>query len=110
IEVLCTQAGARRLEDRVLQITTSLGVRRAPVERRALTREIRSVRVQGHDVRVKIAVLPDGSLRVKPEFDDVARVAAATGQTVPQIGHEARCAAEQVDKEGVVPAASSALA
>jgi uncharacterized protein (DUF111 family) len=32
-------------------------------------------------VGLKVVTLPDGTRRAKPEFDDLARVAAATGRT-----------------------------
>jgi uncharacterized protein (DUF111 family) len=40
-----------------------------------------AVSVFGHDVALKIVTLPDGMTRLKPEFDDVDRVARATGKT-----------------------------
>ena len=46
------------------------------------TRASSTVRVLGHNVRMKIAALPDGSRRVKPEFDDCARAARAAGVPV----------------------------
>jgi uncharacterized protein (TIGR00299 family) protein len=110
LEVLCAPASARRLEDRVLQVTTSLGVRRTEVQRRALAREMRVVRVHGHDVRVKVATLPDGAWRAKPEYDDLAAVAAATGMPVLQIAAAARRAAELAMEGGVTQPASGALA
>jgi hypothetical protein len=80
IEVLSAPSRAGELEALLLGETTSLGVRRAVVRRRALPRSQRSVMVLGHEIGVKVAVLPDGTRRVKPEFEDVQRVAQATGR------------------------------
>jgi len=94
LEVLCTPATVFELEGRILQSTTTLGVRATTVERRALAREMRTVDVLGHPIRVKVATLPDGSARAKPEFDDVAHVATVTGRTLREIADRARVASE----------------
>ena len=80
IEVLSSPSRAGELESLLLGETTSIGVRRAVVRRRALPRSQRSVTVLGHDIAVKVVALPDGTRRVKPEFEDVQRVAQATGR------------------------------
>jgi len=95
IEVLARAADARRLEDGLLSWTTTLGVRRSTVERRALERETVTVQVGGHEVAVKVARLPDGRRRAKPEFEDVNRVAEATGRPGADIFEEARRQAER---------------
>jgi len=44
---------------------------------------------------VKVATLPDGSSRGKPEFDDVKRIALATGRLPADIYQLALGAAER---------------
>lgn len=110
LEVLCAPAAAAALEDLVLRATTTLGVRRQRVERRTLPREMRRVRVLGHEIAVKVATLPDGTRRAKPEFDDVARVARLTGRALSQVATAARAAAELEVEERVPQAASASLA
>jgi uncharacterized protein (DUF111 family) len=39
----------------------------------------------GHSVAVKVVRLPDGTLRAKPEFVDVQRVAEQTGRPLRDI-------------------------
>ena len=90
VEVLCTPGDADRLERLLLIESTTIGVRRAAVQRRALPRETRTVQVQGHAIRVKVVSLPDGSSRAKPEFDDVQRVAAETGRPLQEIAEAAK--------------------
>lgn len=85
LEVLCAPDRADALEARLLAETTSIGVRRQSVHRRALPRESRDVTVLGHRVGVKTVTLPDGSRRGKPEYEDVERVALATGRTAHDI-------------------------
>lgn len=79
VEVLARTSDADALEALLFARSTTLGVRRADVRRRVLPRRIATVAVLGHDVRVKLATLPDGSERGKPEFDDVRRVSSETG-------------------------------
>lgn len=89
IEVLCHPEDARRLELILFSQTTTLGIRHSLVSRSVLPRVVRTVSVLGYDIALKVATLPDGSSRVKPEFDDVARVAAATGKPLAFVRDEA---------------------
>lgn len=95
IEVLTRPSLARRLEDELFATTTTLGVRRSSVERRALRRQQRTVDVLGHAVRVKVATLPDGGHRGKPEYEDVQVVSRATGRSLSDVTSLALAAAEQ---------------
>ena len=95
VELLCTPGDAGRFASMLLTETMTIGVRRSEVRRVTLPRRIVEVNVLGHSVRVKIAVLPDGADRVKPEFDDVQRVALATGRRPVDIYQLALGAAER---------------
>ncbi len=90
IECLVAPQDADRFEAMLLVESTTIGVRRFEVARRALPRTERTVSVAGHEVRVKVVTLPDGSTRAKPESDDVVRVAQATGRSVRQVADDAR--------------------
>ncbi|MDE3150860.1 MAG: nickel pincer cofactor biosynthesis protein LarC [Gemmatimonadota bacterium] len=94
VEVLARAASADALERVLFAETSTIGVRRGAVERHALPREVRQVTVAGHAVAVKIATLPDGTRRAKPEYDDVERVALATGRTLRDIFLEAAALAD----------------
>ena len=80
VELLCRPEDAPRFEQLLLTDTTTIGVRRSEVTRLTLARRQREVEVLGHTVRIKTVVLPEGGTRTKPEFDDVQRVALATGR------------------------------
>jgi len=95
VELLCSPEDAERFESLLLTETTTIGVRRSEVSRVALARTEGTVAVLGHEVRVKIVVLPAGGMRVKPEFDDVQRVALATGRRPADIYQLALGAAER---------------
>lgn len=81
IEILAAPPAASELEALLLAETTTIGVRRSLVRRAALPRSRESVSVLGHTIAVKVVQLPDGRRRAKPEFDDVQRVALATGRS-----------------------------
>jgi uncharacterized protein (TIGR00299 family) protein len=74
VTALCRPGQAGPVQARLLTETGSLGARRHAVQRRALPRQEAVVTVQGHRIRVKI-----GPHRAKPEHDDVAAAALATG-------------------------------
>ena len=89
IEVLCAHEEADRLERLLLIESTTIGVRRYLVTRRALPRELREVQVRGDRVRLKVVTLPDGKRRAKPEFDDVRRVCETQGRSFADVAAEA---------------------
>ena len=81
IEIMCRPSDASRFESLLLRETSTIGVRRTEVSRVALRREEQITDVLGHSVRLKVVTLSDGVRRAKPEFDDVHRVALATGRS-----------------------------
>ncbi len=91
-----TQPGvADRLQQLIIEHTSTLGVRRHQVTRAALARSWASVEVDGHPVRVKIGHDATGVRQVNPEFDDVSRVAADTGRPEREVLDRARSAARR---------------
>jgi hypothetical protein len=95
IEVLCRPVDAARLEQLLLVESSTIGVRRRTVQRRALEREVINVTVLGHTVSAKVVLLPNGRRRAKPEFADVERVALATGRPLQDISRLAAIEAER---------------
>ena len=95
IEILCRPLDTEQFERLLLTETTSIGVRRSEVSRVALTRSEITVEVLGHPVRLKVVALPSGGTRAKPEFDDVQRIALATGRLPADIYQLALGAAER---------------
>jgi len=84
ISALCPAAAADAVESRLLRETGSLGARRYDVRRRGLPRSGSGVVVAGHPVRIKV-----GPHRAKPEHEDVAAAARATGLPQRVIGERA---------------------
>ncbi len=93
LEVLCAMADAHRLESLLLSESSSIGVRRTIVTRRALARRELIVMVEGQAIRLKEVTLPDGSTRAKPEWEDVQAVARVLARPAPEIADRARQAA-----------------
>ncbi len=88
VEALVKPADLARIEEKILAQFTTLGVRRVDVARTALARESTIVRVGDHELRVKVATLPDGTTRAKVEFDDLNRVAQETMRPIADIRSE----------------------
>lgn len=99
VEVLTTPALSAPLRRILVTHTTTLGVREHEVVRYALPREELVVKSFGEDVRVKVALLPDGTHRAKPEFDDVQRVAKLTGRPAQEVAADALHAAQHALKK-----------
>jgi hypothetical protein len=85
VEALVQTSDLARLEEKIFQHFTTLGVKTFDVVRSALQRESTLVRFDGRDIRVKVATLPDGTRRAKPEFDDLRRVAEETERPLAEI-------------------------
>ena len=77
--VVAEPGDARRLADRLLRETPTLGVRMRDERRVELPRRAAEVDTPYGPVRVKVAILPSGGERVMPEFESVAEVAARSG-------------------------------
>ena len=88
VEALVRASDLARIEEKIFQHFSTLGVKTLDVVRNALARESKMVRFDGRDIRVKVATLPDGSKRAKPEFDDLRRVAEETSRPLSEIRSE----------------------
>jgi uncharacterized protein (TIGR00299 family) protein len=107
IEVLVRPDQVAGLENILFAETTTIGARRTRVERHALPRETHVIQVRGHPVRMKVVELPGGGRRVKPEFDDVSRLAEVTGITLREAMNAAREAGERLGSDRVLHGAGA---
>ena len=98
VEVLAHEATAEDLEALLFEHTTTLGVRRVAVERHSLPRAGAVVDVLGHEVRIKVATLPNGRQRRKPEYDDLWAIARVTGRSLSDVSSLALAAASERDR------------
>jgi uncharacterized protein (TIGR00299 family) protein len=88
VEALVRAADVSRLEEKILLQFTTLGVKRTDIVRTALQRESKVFNLGGHEIRVKVSTLPDGTTRAKAEFDDLNRVAQETMRPVAELRAE----------------------
>jgi uncharacterized protein (TIGR00299 family) protein len=65
--------------------SSTIGMREHRVGKHALARELRTVLVDGVEVRVKVATLDGEVVNVVPEYDDVAAAAARLGRPVKAV-------------------------
>lgn len=65
--------------------TSSIGLRQSVVTKHALAREVEAVHVSGQRVGVKVARQAGRVVTAQPEYDDVARAAAALGRPVRDV-------------------------
>ena len=79
IEVLCGEATIPALEQVIFEDTTTIGIRRSPLWRTALPREILEVQTPLGPARVKAVTLPSGERRQYPEYETVAALATSAG-------------------------------
>jgi len=83
--VLCEPHDARRLAEIVLRETSTLGVRIREERRIELPRRILEVQTSYGTVRVKAAILPEGTERPMPEFESVLEIAGRSGASVQAV-------------------------
>ena len=102
LSVLGSVSHAAALRDRILELTSTIGVRQTTVDRWALERGWVDVDVEGHAVPVKVAHRDGAIIHATPEFEDVAALAAELEQPVRAVLAAAIASAEA---SGLTPGA-----
>lgn len=97
-EALVEDAALPAVSRALLGATTTIGLRHWTVERPALERATERVDWKGHSIRVKRVRLPDGTIRGKPEYEDIVKAAAAEGMQPLEV----RAAVERAGVEDAV--------
>ena len=82
----------------LLSETTTLGVRVQELERAIVPRQVQTVRLPHGSVRVKIAKLGNGQVKITPEYRDCAALAERTKQPIQTIIDRARHTFIQTNK------------
>ena len=100
VQALCRPADADALRRILLRETTTLGIRQATVSRYSLPRRAATVETPYGTVRVKIAKLPDGTIKVSPEYEDCRRLAVAHNLPLLQVYHLAQSSAAALSVQG----------
>jgi uncharacterized protein (TIGR00299 family) protein len=89
VSVQCWPEEATRLEGLLFANLPTLGVRRSNMMRTVLPRRAHEVSTRWGKVAGKIAILPDGSERFSPEYEDCRRIAEAHGVSIAEVMREA---------------------
>lgn len=90
LKVMSKPEDADRLEKILFEETRTLGIRRTDTRRDFLHRSFETVATRFGPIAVKIATLPDGNLRITPEYESCREAAGQHGVPLQQI----ICAAE----------------
>ena len=85
LAVICKESDIAVLESVIFTHTTTIGIRRVKIERTALPRTERNQATEYGPVRIKEVLLPDGTKRGYPEYEDLARVARETGKPIQEL-------------------------
>ena len=78
VQVICMRDDIPAMEAELFAHTTTIGIRRSPMERTVLPREELHASTPYGEVRAKKVTLPDGRTRITPEHDSVETVVAAS--------------------------------
>jgi uncharacterized protein (DUF111 family) len=85
LSALVPRRHAEAVRLQVFRQTSTIGLRESTVAKTALDRRSETVRVDGHPVRVKLALHEGRVLNAQPEYDDVVAAAAESGRPVKEV-------------------------
>ena len=89
LSALVDTSRAVAVRSAIFRQTSTIGLREQPLTKHALERQIVGVEVDGQPVAVKLARHDGAVVNAQPEYDDVARAAAALGRPVADVLAEA---------------------
>ena len=98
LHVLVAGDRAERVRTQIFRQTSTIGLRETAIGKHALEREMHTVTIDGHTVHVKLALHNGSVVNAQPEYDDVARVAEATGRPTKDVLAEAAAASHHLDR------------
>ena len=93
LHVLVTADRAEAVRSEIFRQTSTIGVREVAIGKHALDRDMRTVEIEGHTVRVKLARHDGVVVNAQPEYDDLVTVSSATGRALKDLLAEAGAAA-----------------
>jgi uncharacterized protein (DUF111 family) len=85
LSVLVAADRAPRVRDTIFRHTSTIGLREQTLAKHALDRTMEAVEVHGHRIAVKLAHHDGVLVNAQPEYDDVARAAAALDRPVSEV-------------------------
>lgn len=85
LTVLCTPDAEESLKDIIFRETTTIGVRIQTMWREKLSRSTEEILFEGFSVRMKISRYRNEITNIKPEYEDIKRIADATGKPAKEL-------------------------
>ena len=90
LQVLCAPQEVAAIEAVIFRETSTLGIRRCTMDRTVLPRRLEVRDTAFGPIAVKVAVLPDGTERATPEYEDCAAAARKAGVPLAVVMDAAR--------------------
>ncbi len=94
LHTLCRRAQIEDMEGLIFSHTTTIGIRRYPVERTVLNRRVEEMDLPLGKLAVKVCSFR-GEERFYPEYESIARISRETGMGFAEVYHLARSQAEE---------------
>lgn len=88
LTVICDEAHIKKMEQIIFEETTTIGIRRMRMERTVLEREETVIALERGEVKAKKCTLPDGQVRLYPEYESVAELARKNDVSFQQVMEE----------------------
>ena len=85
LTVICDEEKVKELEQILFEETTTIGIRRIKMERTVLEREHMEITLGEEKIKVKKCILPDGRVRLYPEYESAVRVAKKKGMPLQEV-------------------------
>ncbi len=85
IEVLCFEQDFDKVLDVIFENTSTFGVRFTNKKRFKLTRETKTIELDSNKVNVKIGKIKDKVVRIKPEYEDIKKLADVTNKGINEL-------------------------
>ncbi|MDE7431808.1 MAG: nickel pincer cofactor biosynthesis protein LarC [Lachnospiraceae bacterium] len=86
--VLCDKDKIEELEEIIFRETTTIGIRRTEMKRTILPRKADSIMLNYGELKVKKCILPNGEVRIYPEYESVAELAKKNNISFGQVINE----------------------
>ena len=84
LNVICDEKDIKKMEQIIFRETTTIGIRRVPMERTVLRRRTELVQTLLGEAQVKLCML-DGEERCFPEYNSVVRLCGQSGRSYQEI-------------------------
>ncbi|MCF6271158.1 MAG: nickel pincer cofactor biosynthesis protein LarC [Melioribacteraceae bacterium] len=79
LSVICKESEFAKISELILNFTTTIGLRYYKVNKVGLERKIEVVETEFGKFRVKVSTSPDGTIKIKPEADDILKYSIEKG-------------------------------